>query len=118
MARYASAACEGVGKADLTTPANLERAPPTPNTNESTHAKAQLVLGELHRVVRLVEMLSKRFEEYRRNTDVSMGGSDDHDRGGGKEECISTSVFVQLEADLRKHLRAVTKDTMTILRSV
>ena len=118
MARYAGAACEGDSKAELTNSTNLERAPPTPTTNESSHAKAQLVLGELHRVVRLVEMLSKRFEEYRRNTDVSMGGSDDHDTSGGKGECISTSVFVQLEADLRKHLRAVTKDTMTILRSV
>ncbi|KAL8826602.1 MAG: hypothetical protein Q9191_003697 [Dirinaria sp. TL-2023a] len=118
MALYAGAACESAGKSELTNPINLEQAPPIPNTNESSHARAQLVLGELHRVVRLVDMLSKRFEEYRRNTDVSMGGSDDHDSGGGKRDCISTSVFVQLEADLRKHLRAVTKDTMTILRSV
>ena len=83
MARYAGAAQEGECKADIINSANPNRAPPTANTIESSHAKAQVVLGELHRVVRLVEMLSKRFEEYRRNTDVSMGGSEDHDSGGG-----------------------------------
>lgn len=94
-----------------------------------SRARAQLVLGELHRVVRLVVTLSKRMRggQGRRgssssglssqtsggkSSEISGGGS--HGAPGGYE--ISESCFAQLENDLRKHLKAVTNDTMAILR--
>ncbi|KAI9878039.1 MAG: hypothetical protein M1830_002090 [Pleopsidium flavum] len=82
---------------------------------DRSRMRAQLILSELHRVVRLVELLSKRFEEARLRTDVSMGGSGVEGMGT-KTDWISASIFVRLEADLRKRLRALTKETMAILR--
>ncbi|KAL9634594.1 MAG: hypothetical protein Q9164_004000 [Protoblastenia rupestris] len=126
MARYAAAAQEGDSKTEgLASSHAFEQVSYVPTTmsdyqlsgNDCGRVRAQLVLGELHRVVRLVEMLSKRLEEVRQNADVPMSGSNG-DHGGGKGDCISASVFTQLETDLRNHLRAVTKDTMTILRRV
>ncbi len=72
--------------------------------------RAQLILSELHRVVRLVELLSKRFEEARLRTEDK--GTNTHN----SHDWISASTFVRLEADLRTRLRAVTKETIAILR--
>lgn len=91
--------------------------------------RAQLVLGELHRVVRLVDTLSKRMREGQGRRGSSSSGSSSQSRGGKGSEVggggsqggpggydISASCFAQLENDLRKHLKAVTNDTMAILR--
>ncbi|EPE29995.1 Zn2/Cys6 DNA-binding protein [Glarea lozoyensis ATCC 20868] len=74
--------------------------------------RAQLILGEIHRVVRLVELLSQRFQEARMTS--NRVGNDEDEAGEGN--WISASVFVQLEADLRQRLRVVVKDTMAVLR--
>jgi hypothetical protein len=73
--------------------------------------RAQLVLSELHRVQRLVELLSKRLENVRQRTDATSGT----ESTGIFEDTISASIFVQLEADLRRRLLAVSKETMDIL---
>ncbi len=94
----------------------------------NSRMRAQLILSEFHRVVRLVELLSKRFEEARAcaDTEVALGlGDHYHDGGGGggaggpfkADGWISASVFVQLKADLRKRLQTVAKETMSILRN-
>ena len=81
---------------------------------EHSRMRAQLILSELHRVVRSVELLSKRFERARLRS--SMPGSPSEDNMA-RSDWISASIFVQLEADLRKRLQAITKETMSILRS-
>ncbi|MCJ1263558.1 hypothetical protein MMC22_003428 [Lobaria immixta] len=80
--------------------------------------RAQLILSELNRVVRLVELLSKRFKEARARAgvDVSTHNSG-FDAGGIKIGRLSASILVQLEADMKQRLQAVAKDTMAILRS-
>lgn len=82
---------------------------------EHSRMRAQLILSELHRVVRSVELLSKRFERTRLRP--SMPGSPEGEQTMARSEWISASIFVQLEADLRKRLQTVTKETITILRS-
>ena len=96
----------------------------------SSRALAQLVLGELHRVVRIVDTLSKRMREGqgRRGSGCSRSSSSQSGRGEAPEAGaggplggpggydISASCFAQLENDLRKHLKAVTNDTMAVLR--
>ena len=96
----------------------------------SSRALAQLVLGELHRVVRIVDTLSKRMREGPGRQDSSSSGSSSSQSGRGKAPevgaggpqggaggyDISASCFAQLEKDLRKHLKAVTNDTMAVLR--
>jgi hypothetical protein len=90
---------------------------PAENTHLDTcsdvpRMRAQLILGEIHRVVRLVELLSQRFQEARVTS--NRVGNDEDEVGEGN--WISASVFVQLEADLRQRLRVVVKDTMAVLR--
>lgn len=82
-----------------------------------SRARAQLVLGELHRVVRIVETLSKRMRESQGRQGISSPRSSSQSGCGspGRYD-ISESCFAQLENDLRKHLKAVTNDTMAILR--
>jgi hypothetical protein len=69
--------------------------------------RAQLVLSELHRVVRLVEQLVRRFGE------VGGVGSDG---GSASARALSAAMCVELEAFLRNRVRAVTKQSMDILR--
>ena len=104
----------------------------------STHDRAQLVLGELHRVVRMVDTLSKRIHERREWQDMANGASprtqwdrvgdvskDSLEKAGGCPRVlseatrwgISVECIAKLERDLRTRLRAVTSDTMAILRS-
>ena len=85
--------------------------------NGSSRALAQLVLGELHRVVRIVDTLSKRMGEghgRQGSSSSSNSGSSSQSGGGGYD--ISASCFAQLENDLRKHLKALTNDAMAVLR--
>ena len=74
--------------------------------------RAQLVLSELHRVQRFLEALSKRLQNLRQSTDITRK----HESAGTSEETISASVFVQLEADLRRKLTRVSKEAMDILK--
>lgn len=95
----------------------------------NSRTRAQLVLGELHRVVRIVDALSKRMREGQGRRSNSSSESSSQSGGGKGSEVgdgglqggpgghqISASCFAQLENDLRKHLKAVTNDTMSILR--
>jgi hypothetical protein len=74
--------------------------------------RAQLVLGELHRVVRFVGQLSKRFEEMESAADEQVSGEETE---LGRERA-SYSMYVELEAFLRQQVRAVTKEAMDVLR--
>lgn len=79
--------------------------------------RAQLILSELNRVVRLMELLSKRFEEARARAGIEVStDSSGLDARGIKIGRLSASILVQLEADLKQRLQAVAKDTMAILR--
>ncbi|KAL9035831.1 MAG: hypothetical protein Q9214_006412 [Letrouitia sp. 1 TL-2023] len=84
---------------------------------DNARMRAQLILSELHRVVRFLERLSKRFEEavaHKSGGDVSMGGcSMDGMHGSG---FMSASVFTQLKNDLKERLQVVAKETMGILK--
>jgi Aflatoxin regulatory protein len=93
--------------------------------NDQSRMAAQLVLSELHRVQRLVNLLSKRLEDIRlRNGGLSgssSGSSSVADSGDVQVVRMGTSplsgpTFYQLEADLRKRLRAVSSETIDILR--
>jgi hypothetical protein len=109
LAWYAAAAGEVEGQ-DSMSPPGPEQALHVPTTagkyqldgDDSSIVRAQLVLGELHRAVQLVEVLSGR---------CGLGEVD----VSGNEDCISGFVFAQLAADLRKRLQAVIKDTMAII---
>ena len=97
------------------------------NGKSSSRALAQLVLGEVHRVVRIVDTLSKRMREGQGRRGGNNRSGSPSRSGGGKGPAevgahgpggydISESCFAQLENDLRKHLKAVTNDTMAVLR--
>ena len=80
--------------------------------------RAQLILNELNRVVRLVELLSNRFEDARGRARIEVStDSSGLDPGEAKIGSLSASILVQLEADLKRRLQAVAKDAMAILRS-
>lgn len=82
------------------------------NGADQSRMRAQLVLSELHRVQRLVELLSKRLERVRQRSEstTSVHSTTSY------EDTISASIFVQLEADLRRRLLTVSRETMEILR--
>ncbi|KAK5008813.1 hypothetical protein LTR28_003475 [Elasticomyces elasticus] len=86
---------------------------------DHSRMRAQLVLSELHRVQRLVELLSKRLGGVRSRLDAMSRPTSSEVEGPGKMDeamsPMSASIFVQLEANLRKRLRAVSRDTMNIL---
>jgi hypothetical protein len=94
--------------------------------NDQSRMAAQLVLSELHRVQQLVNLLSNRFQGITiRNCDSSsFSGSDSNsvsDTSDGstytrRSSPLSGSTFFQLEADLRKRLRAVSSEVIDILR--
>jgi hypothetical protein len=93
--------------------------------NDQSRMAAQLVLSELHRVQRLVNLLSKRLEDIRlRNGGLSgsssgtssVADSGDVQVGRTSASSLSGPTFYQLEADLRKRLRAVSSETIDILR--
>ena len=104
----------------------------------SSRTLAQLVLGNLHQVVRIVDTLSKRMREVHVQQGSGGGGNSDDRSESSSQGCegnrsgvgargphgalgnhdISASCFAQLESDLRKHLKAVTNNTMAVLRRV
>ncbi|OJJ05022.1 hypothetical protein ASPVEDRAFT_197972 [Aspergillus versicolor CBS 583.65] len=86
---------------------------------------AQLVLSELHRVQQLVNVLSSRLESIRLSTCLAS----DSTFGSATSEALENSLFTamqtsplsgstfsQLEEDLRKRLRAISSETIEILR--
>lgn len=87
---------------------------------------AQLVLSELHRVQQLVNVLSSRLESIRLTTCLA---SDSTFGSTSSAEALENSLFAaiptsplsgatfsQLEEDLRKRLRAISSETIEILR--
>ncbi|RFU33674.1 hypothetical protein B7463_g2670, partial [Scytalidium lignicola] len=119
LASYASAAKEAdhIPNQNLTqfhdySPSRLDQGTTSPLSNKIC---AQLILSELHRVVTVVEVLSTRFKEARGYADVNIGSSRS-DNMGKRSRCISSSVFVQLEVDLRRRLTEVTNEVLEILR--
>ena len=89
---------------------------------------AQLVLSELHRVQRLVNLLSQRLESVRLRNHVASSGSSSSLDSIAEDSVVGVSLsstagsplssptFDQLEADLRKRLRAVSFETIDVLR--
>ncbi|KAL4974618.1 aflatoxin regulatory protein-domain-containing protein [Aspergillus desertorum] len=87
---------------------------------------AQLVLSELHRVQRLVNILASRLENIRLRTcfsPASSFGSNSTDNvietpllAAKRILPLSGSTLTQLEDDLRQRLRAVSSETIEILR--
>ena len=80
--------------------------------DDSSRMRAQLVLSELHRVQRVVELMSRRLEAMRQRSESTISPHDTDPC----EENVSASVFSQLEADLRRRLLTVSRDMMEILR--
>ncbi|KAL8740305.1 MAG: hypothetical protein Q9190_006980 [Brigantiaea leucoxantha] len=83
---------------------------------DNARMRAQLILSELHRVVRFLERLSCRYEEAiaQRGADISMSGCGSAEKSSSG--AMSSSVFTQLRSDLKDRLQGVAKETMTILR--
>ncbi|KAK4040409.1 aflatoxin regulatory protein-domain-containing protein [Parachaetomium inaequale] len=83
---------------------------------------AQLVLGELHRVQRLVNALSKRLEGARLRVGSDSGRQAQPGSGsasgsvGARAPGFSAATFFQLEGDLRTRLRVLCKETEDVLR--
>jgi hypothetical protein len=87
---------------------------------------AQLVLSELHRVQRLVNILASRLESLRLRpclSPASTFGSNSTDSiienpllAARRILPLSDSTFSRMEDDLRKRLRAVSSETIEILR--
>ncbi|KAL6237524.1 Sterigmatocystin biosynthesis regulatory protein [Aspergillus navahoensis] len=79
---------------------------------------AQLVLSELYRVQRLVTQVSRRLESVRRRSSSSSSSASSSvpDFEGGLSTPLSSTTLAHLEDDLRKRLRAVSGETISILR--
>lgn len=82
---------------------------------------AQLILGELHRVQRLVNLLSQRLKRHgMRNGTVGVpnGAADGQDTlsDGGSTSPFSATMLDHLEADLRKRLRTLSLEIVDMLR--
>jgi hypothetical protein len=83
---------------------------------------AQLVLGELHSVQRLVNALAKRLEEARSRMGSDPGQQSQSGSGltsgvpGAQVQAFSATTLVQLEGDLRTRLRVLCKETVDVLR--
>ncbi|KAL4875395.1 aflatoxin regulatory protein-domain-containing protein [Aspergillus karnatakaensis] len=94
----------------------------TPDRNWSRMA-AQLVLGELHRVQRLVNVLASRLGSIQlRGTNRISGSNSARDAMedslvvAAHSSPLSNSTFSNLEDDLRKRLRAISAETIEMLR--
>jgi Aflatoxin regulatory protein/Fungal Zn(2)-Cys(6) binuclear cluster domain len=119
MARYAATVREGHERGEVFSLHSADN-PMDSNTSEQfkyqsdmeLRDRAQVVLGELHYVDLLIEMLSQRFEK-ERSDPISRGYT-----SGSDDACISISIFAQLEADLRKRRRAIATDIMANFQCV
>ena len=90
------------------------------DSSNSSRAKAQLLLGELHQVVRVIDTLSTRFQDLKRTGSVANGGLHGNNlcQSGSTSPVMSPSTFDQMEADLRKRLRAITDHVVGSLRGL
>ena len=97
----------------------------------SLRVAVQIVLGELHHAQRLVNRLSKRFEEHK-----ARGGAVDVEPGGttrsgilvdglkesyddeGRKWPFSTLILYQLEEDLRRRLRTVSAGIADMIKEL
>ncbi|KAL4785964.1 aflatoxin regulatory protein-domain-containing protein [Aspergillus varians] len=87
---------------------------------------AQLVLSELHRVQRLVNVLSSRLESIRLSSCLSSASTfgstsavetvENSLLAAFRTSPLSGSTYAQLEEDLRKRLRSISSETIDILR--
>lgn len=93
-------------------PNHLARSPAQRGSNI---INAQLILGELQRIVSVVDSLGSRFKELRPPSEIG-GGVIGLDHLASKSYSISASVFTQLESDLRRRLRDVTNEIIEIIR--
>ncbi|KAL4794855.1 aflatoxin regulatory protein-domain-containing protein [Aspergillus venezuelensis] len=118
---------ESVGRSPLEDQALCTAAPigePYSNNDNPNRMAAQLVLSELHQVQRLVNVLALRLENIRLKSSFSSaaafnssGGNADHSQFEfTRASPLSGSTLSQLEEDLRKCLRAVSSETIDILR--
>ncbi|KAK4208419.1 aflatoxin regulatory protein-domain-containing protein [Rhypophila decipiens] len=89
----------------------------------SAHMAAKLVLSELHRVQRLVNMLSERLKVYSAAASDPSSGNDaaagSASRGGSETNHpppFSAAIFDQLGVDLKKQLKALSQDLVEGLR--
>jgi len=87
------------------------------------HTAAQLVLGELHRVQRLINLLSQQFKDHGMHYGTVVGpyhsAADGQDTLSNKDSTFSPFSAImlnQLEADLRKRLRALSSEIVDMLR--
>lgn len=121
MARYAAVVQEGHGQGEIFPLHSADNPMDSTIYSEQFNYhidvercdRAQLVLGELHHVDLLIELLSQCFEKERRDP-ISRG----YDSGSGDDVRISISIFAQLEADLRKRRRAIANYIMINLQCI
>jgi hypothetical protein len=73
--------------------------------------RAQLVLSELHLVLRLIDKLVTRFKG------LQFGEKRSGDRGAMDAQPTSPPVFVELEIFLRHRLQTLAKETTEMLRA-
>lgn len=83
----------------------------------SAHMAAKLVLSELHRVQRLVNMLSERLKMYSTiASDDAAGRASNSELETGMAPPFSATILDQLAADLKKQLKALSRDIVEGLR--
>ncbi|EER28347.1 Fungal Zn binuclear cluster domain containing protein [Coccidioides posadasii C735 delta SOWgp] len=118
MSRYAVAALDGQPSASASTGTGLSSP-----VNRGIHERARLVLGELYRVVRLVNRLSGCFKKEKiaeTSPSPKLAGSEasSTEFSGMGGHHVSASVFVQLEEDLHRRFRVLRDDIIAVLRSL
>nr|ANM86414.1 putative C6 transcription factor [Cladonia uncialis subsp. uncialis]AUW31248.1 putative C6 transcription factor [Cladonia uncialis subsp. uncialis] len=89
------------------------------NGEDQDRVAAQLVLSELHRVQRLVNILAQRLKLYGTGSGMGTpnGTADAEDAFEEKTtSAFSATMMDQLEADLRKRLRSLSLDIVEMLR--
>jgi hypothetical protein len=128
LGRYAAAA----RKRSVATAASFEKGD-RPSSSSNDHESlgriaAQLILGELHHMQRLVNQLSPRLKVRERGEDASEGTLDRESSrdffgsfpsltdGGTGLAPFSPAILNQLEKDLRKSLSSLSLEIINILR--
>ena len=97
----------------------------------SARIAIQMILGELHHAQRLVNRLSKRFDEHKTSGGVEEAEADGFTTSGsstdsGKSSCdgegrkwpFSTLILYLLEEDLRRRLRTVSAGIVEMIRGL
>lgn len=88
---------------------------------DQSRMAAQLILGELHRVQRLVNVLSQRLKSHGTrheavSTTNNAAGGQDTPLSGESTRDLSATMMDQFEADLRKRLRVLSLEIVNTLR--